>query len=77
MANFTYNGTNFPDMDKLRFQAYKIESEKDYRLSINLRDHYGSTYVLNEIWKETVGGLINKKDFTLCKEENCSYTLII
>ena len=42
-------------------------------LNSTVTDHKGSMYILNEVFKKTIGGLIDSSKFKLCDLENCDY----
>lgn len=71
----SYKGHDYPDLHKLRFQLQTIKKHSKFSLSAKLIDNNGSRYVLNELYKNTVGGLIDKNNFSICTSENCDYTL--
>lgn len=52
-----------------------MKVEKDFKLSASVTDPTGSSFILNETFKKTVGGLIDNDKFPLCKKEVCDYSI--
>ena len=50
-----------------------LRSDENYSMTSVVTDHLGKKYVMNEIFKKTIGGLIDKDLFDVCNAENCDY----
>jgi len=57
----TYNTADNPDLYKLRFQLNTIRKEDNYSVRATLIDHRGRAFLLNEVYKNIVGGMIDNK----------------
>lgn len=75
-VDLVYNGTNYSDVNKLRFQLTAVKKKTDYSLSASL-DHKNQTYLLNTVFKKSVGGILTAPKLPICKKDTCVYSLKI
>ena len=75
-VDLSYDGSQYPDLNKLRFQVTSVKQKEDYALSAVLKHDYES-YLLNTVFKKSVGGVLSEPKLTVCKESNCVYTMEI
>lgn len=52
-----------------------MKADPDFKLSATVTDPTGSLFILNEVFKKTVGGLIDNDKFPLCKKDVCDYSM--
>ena len=72
--DFTYDGTLNPDLNKLRFQLTAIRTKPGWQMSSTL--NYGSlTFLMNPIFKKSLGGVLSQPKLPVCHERNCKYSL--
>lgn len=75
-VDLVYNGTNYPDLEKVRFQLTSVKQKPDYSLIASL-EHEGSVFMLNSVFKKTVGGALSGSKLPVCKATECVYTLTV
>lgn len=75
-VNLTYDGSQQPDLQKLRFQLTTVRYKQGYKLNAVMK-HMSSTFQLNNVFQRSVGGILSLPDHPVCKETNCSYELAI
>ena len=73
-VDFVYDGTKQPDLKRLRFQLTSIKQKIDYSLSASL-SHQNQTFLLNTVFKKSVGGIISEPKLPVCKADSCLYAL--
>lgn len=73
----SYDGTKIKDFKKIRFQISTIKYDKDFYLSSSLTDPDGNTYILNNVFKNLIGGILSEPSLKICKSQSCDYTLKI
>lgn len=76
IVDLTYDGTKVPDINKLRFQLTSVKQKIDYSLGASL-EYERQTFLLNTVFKKSVGGVLSAPKLPVCKKENCLYTLKI
>ena len=75
-VDLRYDGTKYPDLTKLRFQTTSVKQKEDYALSALLK-HKTESYMLNTVFKKSVGGVLSEPKLPICKRSDCVYTLEI
>lgn len=70
----SYDGTLFPNLKKLRFQVTSVVQKPDYVLKSTL-SYRSSEFIMNHIFKKTVGGILSLPSLPVCKEHSCIYTM--
>lgn len=52
-----------------------MKSDPNFKLNASVSDPSGSSFILNEVFRKMVGGLIDSSRFSLCNKTDCDYTL--
>jgi len=52
-----------------------MKSDPNFKLNATVSDPSGSSFILNEVFRKMVGGLIDSSRFSLCNKNDCDYTL--
>ena len=73
----SYDGSKIEGLQKIRFQITTIKYDKDFNLYSTLTGPSGNTYILNNVFKNLVGGVLSEPKLKVCKNQNCDYTLKI
>ena len=73
-ADIVYDGSNHPELKKLRFQMTAIRTKPNWQMTAVL--NYGSqTFQMNPIFKKSVGGMLTQPVLPVCHEKECKYCL--
>lgn len=74
--NLFYDGTQVPDLQKLRFQLTTVRYKPGYTLNATL-NYDSHTFQLNNVFQRSVGGILSLPDLPVCVNANCNYELDI
>ena len=67
---------DFNDIHKLRFQLTTVLQKDNYTLSSKLKIKY-ENYLMNNIFKNIIGGILKEPEMTLCKNKDCIFSMIL
>ena len=75
-VNLSYTGSEYPELQKLRFQLTTVKYKQNYTLEATL-NHLSNVFQLNNVFQRSVGGILSLPDLPVCKEGTCNYELDI
>lgn len=75
-VNLSYDGDKHKDLKKLRFQVSNVKNHNKYALSCNLK-YKSNEYIMNNIFKNSIGGILRDPILPVCKSGKCVYTFKI
>lgn len=74
-VDLTYpKAQNFTNIKKIRFQLTTVFQKDNYTLGSSLSIN-SKKYLMNNIFKNIIGGILKEPEITLCKSETCLYQL--
>ena len=73
-VDWIYNQSMYKNLTKLRFQASVVRFRPNWRLT-SILIHKNAKYMMNHIFKKTVGGILSLPQFQLCVDKECVYSM--